>query len=131
MYFQTATKLDGLCEIELEGVKSSHYKHWNGDNPKFAANLRTWGEAGVVKLRNKFTKKIDDYGYICMFVGYPRSRRVHITRDITWLYKMYFSMVFLNNIDNNTLSIKVREGDNKLPEFDFFLTHLMKAIKNW
>jgi hypothetical protein len=48
--FQAATKLDGLCEVELEGVKSSRYKHWNRENPKFAANLRTWGEAGVVTL---------------------------------------------------------------------------------
>jgi len=101
--FQTATKLDGLWEIELDGIKKSRYMHWNGINPKFVSNLRTWGEAGVVKIRNKFTKKIDDRGCICMFVGYPenhyddtfrmwdpRSRRVHITRDISWLNKMYF-----------------------------------------
>jgi hypothetical protein len=114
--FQTATKLEG-------------YKHWNGDNPKFAANLRTWGEAGVVKFRHKFTKKIDDRRYICMFVGYPdnhyddtfrmwdpRSKREHITCNISWLNTMYFSMIFTNNFDNSTLSIKVREGDNQLLE---------------
>jgi hypothetical protein len=69
-----------------------------------------------------------------MFVGYPenhyddafrlwdpRSQRVLITCNITWLNKMYFSMVSSNNFDNNTLSIKVGEGDNELLEFEKFV----------
>jgi hypothetical protein len=104
--FQTATLLDGLTIIEINGVSNSRYMHWNGTNPVFAKQLRTWGEAGVVKLFNKRTSKIFDRGITCMFVGYPkshasdtyrmwdpRSQRVHTTRDVTWLKKMYFSKV--------------------------------------
>jgi hypothetical protein len=51
-------------------------------------------------------------GYTCMFAGYsqshssdtyriwdPRSKRVHITRDIRWLNKMYFQE--LNIVQHN------------------------------
>jgi hypothetical protein len=68
----------------------------------FHSHLRTWGEAGTVKLKDKRAVKIDDRGYTCMFVGYPdshasdnycmwapRSKQVHITRDVIWLKKMF------------------------------------------
>jgi hypothetical protein len=51
--FRTATLLDGLTIIEINNIKATRYIHWEGNNPKFVSNLRTWGEAGVVKLKNK------------------------------------------------------------------------------
>jgi hypothetical protein len=68
---------------------------------KYLKYLRTWGEAGTVKLKSRSHTKLDDRGHTCMFVGYstahagntyrmwdPRSRRVLITRDIRWLNKI-------------------------------------------
>jgi hypothetical protein len=71
--FRTATLLDGLTIIDINNVKATRYIHWEGNNSKFVSNLRTWGEAGVVKLKNKRTLKIIDRGYTCMFVGYPHN----------------------------------------------------------
>jgi hypothetical protein len=101
--FRTATLLDGLTIIDINNVKATKYIHWEGNNPKFVSYLRTWEEAGVVNLKSKQTSKIIDRGYKCMFVGYPhnhasdtfcmwdpRSRRIHITRDVIWLNKMVF-----------------------------------------
>ena len=49
--FKCATHLDNLTIIELDGKKATRYEHWGGSLPKFAKHLRTWGEAGVVKLK--------------------------------------------------------------------------------
>jgi hypothetical protein len=101
--FRTATMLDGLMVTTIQDVTDTRYKHWGNPNPTFHRHLRTWGEAGTVKLKDKRAVKIDDRGYTCMFVGYPdlhasdnyrmwdpRSKRVHITRDVIWLNKMFF-----------------------------------------
>ena len=102
--FMTATLLNGLVIVEINGRKATRYEHWDDQIPKFAANLRTWGEAGVVKLRDIKTPKYSDKGRTCMFVGYalnhdgdcyrmydPLTKRVHVTRDIKWLHRMYFN----------------------------------------
>jgi hypothetical protein len=68
--FKTATLLDGLHVIELDGKLDTRYKHWCGKNPKFIGHLRTWGEAGTVSLKSKATPKIADRGIQCMMVGY-------------------------------------------------------------
>jgi hypothetical protein len=47
--FQTATLLDALVVVEIEGEKKSRVEHWSGKKPEYAQNLRTWGEAGTVK----------------------------------------------------------------------------------
>jgi len=62
-----------------------------------------WEEAGTVKTKTKTTPKLNDQGVPCMFVGYavdhpgdcyrmydPKTQRVHITRDIIWLKRMYY-----------------------------------------
>ena len=103
--FQTATLLDGLVPIELDGITKSRYAHWSGEgDPKFAKVLRTWGEAGTVKLKNLQTGKLDDRGTPCMFIGYaldyaedvyrmwdPHTGGVHETLDIIWLRRMYYT----------------------------------------
>ena len=101
--FKTATLLDGLHIITLEGKSDTRYKHWCGTNPKFSEHLRTWGEAATVTLKDKSTPKIDDRGNQCMMVGYstdhtgdcydmwdPNTGRVHKTRDVIWMKRMYF-----------------------------------------
>ena len=96
--FKTASLLDGLQVIELNGVRATRFVHWNGKNPDFAKHLRTWGEAGTVKVKSIATPKIADRGVHCIFVGYAldhagnvyrmynlKTKRVHITRDVIWL----------------------------------------------
>ena len=102
--FKTATLLDGLTVIEIDGKKATRFEHWKGTNPAFAGHLRTWGEAGTVKTKTKTTPKLFDKGVHCMFVGYaeshdgdcyrmwdPKTGRVHETRDVIWLSQMHYS----------------------------------------
>ena len=101
--FKTATQLDGLVPIEISGKMATRYEHYGGKNPRFSEHLRTWGEAGVVHLKNVGTPKLADRGLTCMMVGYaldhdgdvyrmynPDTKRVHVTRDIKWLDRMFF-----------------------------------------
>jgi hypothetical protein len=101
--FKTVTLLDGLQVIELYGAEAPRYVHWNNKNPDFAQHLRTWGEAGTVKLKTKMTPKLRDRGATCMMVGYaldhpgdtyrmwdPRTKNVLVTRDVIWLRRMYY-----------------------------------------
>jgi hypothetical protein len=60
--FQTATYLDGLVSVEVQGEFKSQIEHWDGKLPKFCQHLRKWGDAGVVKLRTATTPKIYDRG---------------------------------------------------------------------
>jgi hypothetical protein len=100
---ETATKLDGLIPVKIQGVTKPRVEHWCGTVPAFAYNLRTWGEAGTVKIKDKSTPKLGDRGMTCMFVGYAsdhagdcyemlnlKTRRILQTRDVTWLGRMYF-----------------------------------------
>ena len=92
---QSACLTDGLGVITKNGVTQTRYENWNGQIPSFAYHLRTWGEAGVVCLRDLKTPKIHDKGITCMFVGYsiahtgntyrmfdPKTGRIHISSDI-------------------------------------------------
>ena len=101
--YTAATLLDSLVIIELDEKKATRIEHWGKPIPAFAYALRTWGEAGVVKTKSKRTAKLDDRGVTCMMVGYstmhainvyrmwdPLTERVHISRDILWLKRMYF-----------------------------------------
>jgi hypothetical protein len=101
--FKTATLLDGLIRIELDGKMKPCVVHWSGKVPNFAKHLRTWGEAGTVKTKTPTTAKLADRGVHCMFVGYaldhagdvyrmwnPKTGRVHEMRDVIWLLRMYF-----------------------------------------
>jgi hypothetical protein len=102
--FKTATLLDGLVPIELDGKVATRYEHWAGKNPEFAKHLRTWGEAGTVKIKTKTTPKLADRGVQCMFVGYalnhpgdcyrmwdPETGGIRETRDVIWMKRMFFT----------------------------------------
>ena len=99
----TATLLDNLMVVNVSGKEGTRFEHFTGKNTRFASHLRTWGEAGTVKLKTKATPKIGNQGEQCMFVGYatdhtgntycmwnPQTGPVHVTRDIIWLKQMYF-----------------------------------------
>jgi hypothetical protein len=107
--FKTATLLDGLRVITLNGVINTGYKHWCGTNSKFMEHLHTWEEVGTVNLKEIGTPKIADRGIQCMMAGYstdhssdcykmwdPATGGVHKTRNIIWLKKMYFPKVSLD-----------------------------------
>ena len=92
---QTATLLDGLVITIVEGSSRTHLEHWGGYLPMWVGYLRTWGEAGVVKLKTKTTAKLVQNRVTCMFVGYamshegnvyrmwdPITRGIHVSRDI-------------------------------------------------
>ena len=102
--YETAALLDGLMMVEVEGKLASHFEHFAGKNPKCANHLRTWGEAGTVKIHNKMAPKLGDQGVTCMMIGYPKDHTgdcyhmwdkstsgVHVTHDVTWLRQMYFA----------------------------------------
>ena len=101
---KTATDLDALVAIKLDGVLKPRVEHWSGKLPAYAHYLKTWGEAGTVKIKNKSTTNIEDRGVTCMFVGYTKQHAgdcyrmlnlntfgIHESRDIIWLHRMYFA----------------------------------------
>jgi hypothetical protein len=104
--FTTATLLDALVPITIDGVTKARVLHWCGKLPAYANHLRVWGEAGTVKTKTLATPKIADRGIPCMLVGYaldhagdvyrmwnPKTGRVHVTRDIIWLRRMFFKKI--------------------------------------
>ena len=100
---KTATMLDGLVVVEIDGIKKTRYEYFFGKNPKFAGHLIFFGEAGTVKTKTKTTPKLDDRGVQCMLVGYaidhdgdvyrmwnPKTKLIHESRDVIWLNRMYY-----------------------------------------
>jgi hypothetical protein len=92
--FCTATDLDGLVVTEVNGKRETRFFHMFGKTPEWASHLRTFGEAGTVKIKMDTTPKLHDRGVQCMFVGYrmwnPKTRKIHITRDVIFLKRMLF-----------------------------------------
>ena len=97
----TATLLDGLVAETIDGQTKTRYAHFYGENQKWVQHLKTWGEAGTVKIATDTTSKLEKIGVQCMFVGYakdhagdvyrmwdPTTNRVHVTRDVIWLKRM-------------------------------------------
>ena len=152
----TATLNDGLMVKTIDGRTATRFEHFGDEIPRFARNLRIWGEAGVVSLRDLKTPKIGDKGLVCMFVGYAlqhpsdcyrmyncKTGRIHVTRDVKWLHKMFFNedkepnndvVADMNNdtdenviddfdeIEENekeaTVEINVAENEIEVPEVD-------------
>lgn len=56
--FETATLLDGLVTVNIDGKILTHYKHFFCHEPRFIKYLRTWGEAGTVTLKKKTTPRV-------------------------------------------------------------------------
>jgi hypothetical protein len=68
--------------IGIYGTIATKYVHFFGSNPTFVNHLRTWGEAGTIKIKDKSTPKIADRGLQSMFVGYA-------TKHIRDTYRMW------------------------------------------
>ena len=76
----TATLLDGLIVIKLDGISKTRLEHWGDILPAWVNGLRTLGEAGVVKVKTKTSPKLNNKGVTCMFVGYSMNRDVGVYR---------------------------------------------------
>jgi hypothetical protein len=60
-----------MRQLLRKGIETTRYEFfYQGLKPKWAAHRRTWGEAGVVKLKTLSFAKLEDRGVTCMFVGY-------------------------------------------------------------
>ena len=122
--FETATKLDGLIPITIDGVTKPRVEHWCGKIPGFAHHLRKWGEAGIVKVKTTKTPKLGDRGITCMMVGYASdhagdcyemlnttTRRIIETRDIIWIGRMYFDQHDTNELQVNDENLENSDDD--------------------
>ena len=123
---ETATKLDGLVPITIDGPTKPQIEHWNGYTPPFANHLRRWGEAGVVKTKTATTAKLDDRGIICMFVGYAENHSgdcyemlnlktccILQLRDVQWLNCMYCATAPHDNTPDDTSVFSAPESEEQ------------------
>ena len=98
---KTATKLDWLTVMTLDGETKSRVEHYCGKVPSFASYLKTFGEAGTVTTGKD--GKVGTRGVIMIFVGYadkhgrdcyqmfnPITRQISETRDVMFLRRMYY-----------------------------------------
>ena len=81
----TATLLDNLMVVSIDGKEGTRFEHFAGKNPRFLQHLRTWGEAGTVKLKTKATPKIGNRGEQCMFVGYATRIACGIPKPVVYM----------------------------------------------
>lgn len=68
----TATKLDWLQAVKIDGEVKLQIEHFGYPLPQFAKRLRTWGKASTVKLKK--INKVDNYGVTSVFVGYANNQ---------------------------------------------------------
>jgi hypothetical protein len=59
------TLLNNLTVIVINNKLDTRYGHWNNKIPKY---LKTWGEGGVIKLKNKSYTNSDNRGCVGMFI---------------------------------------------------------------
>ena len=103
-----------LCNFQGKSLKRLRQDVF-GANPKWACNLHTWGEAGVVK--DGKNAKIGNHGTTMMFIGYPTDResdsvrmwdlttnQVVVTCDVIWLKCMHFERAVDDRINDYDFS---------------------------
>ena len=108
---KTATLLDGLVVKTIKERTATRCEHEHGQLPKWTQHMRTFGEAGTVKVHTKMAGKVNDRGIQCIFVGYalqhspdtyrmwnPKTNSVLVSRDIIWLRRMYYPKL-LHGVD--------------------------------
>ena len=65
---KTATKLDGLVMVEINGVKKTRVEHYANIIPRWTKFMRTFGEAGTVRTGKD--GKVGNRGVTMMMVGH-------------------------------------------------------------
>ena len=65
---KTATKLDSLVLVDIDGIKKTCVKHYARLIPNLVKHMRTSGEAGIVRT-GKYCK-VGNHGVTMMMVGY-------------------------------------------------------------
>ena len=97
---KTATKLDSLVIVDINGVNKTQIKHYANILPRLINPMRTFGEAGIV--RKGKDGKVGNHGVTMMMVGYadkhegncyrifnPLRNSIVESRNVTWLGRMY------------------------------------------
>jgi hypothetical protein len=75
-----ATKLPNKCKYEL----------LFGCKPKLNSNLRTFGEVGVVTIKNRIQGKLENLGTMYMIVDYTENH----SRDEVWMFTLRILELF-------------------------------------
>lgn len=66
----TATKLDDLVVTMVNGATKTRYEHFGLELLRFVKYMRTWREAGVVKVKSNTSPKLKNKVITCLFAGY-------------------------------------------------------------
>ena len=111
----------------IERKETTRIEHYQGSLPKFAQYLRTWGEAGTVKLGKQ--GKVIDRGVTMMFVGYannhegdcyrmynPSTGKICETRDVIWLRRMFYERQDAEDTTQEPVVYLEREQDQEQSE---------------
>ena len=69
---KTATKLDSLSLVEIDGVKKTCVEHYANIIPRWVKHTRTFGEAGTVRIGKD--GKVGNLGVTMMTVGSANNR---------------------------------------------------------
>lgn len=85
--FDTATKLESLVLIAIDGMTKLRVVHWGRKLTNYTKHLRTWGDAGTVKIERTGMPKVDNKGGTCMFVGYPDNHAGVCKEMLNWSTK--------------------------------------------
>jgi len=120
----TAKKLSNII-VKTNETKSAYEKFYN-KKPKYARNLRTFGEIVVAKDISTSLTKIESRGRVCMFVGYPgnyahdvfrlvnlQTNRIVLSRDVQWLNVKWAEH---KNIRRNTTIVEEEEDGEEINE---------------
>ena len=65
---KTATKLDSLVLVEIDGVKKTCVEHYTSLIPNWVKYMKTFGKAGTIRTGKD--GKVGDSGVTLMIVGY-------------------------------------------------------------
>ena len=98
---KTATKLDSLVLVDINGVKKMRVEHYANLIPNWIKYTKTFGKAGTVRTGKD--GKVVDHGVTIMMVGYadhhegncyrmfnPLRNSIVESGDVTWLCRMYY-----------------------------------------
>jgi hypothetical protein len=81
---ETVTKLDGLIPITIKGITKLRVDHAEDYFPLYAHHLRTWGEAGTVKIKTTTTPKLGERALLACSWDIRMITQVIATKCSTW-----------------------------------------------